>query len=127
MRRWLTAIVLLHLVSSLVHGVAHREARVPLSYLASLFVFLVVVTGPLIGVALIMRAERVGSWLIAIAMGGSLAFGLVTHFVVVSPDHVAHVDAQWRTLFTTTAALLAVTESLGFGLALRLARKGKLG
>jgi hypothetical protein len=32
-------------------------------------------------------------------------------------DHVAHVDPQWRPLFTVTAALLAVTEALAAGLA----------
>jgi hypothetical protein len=30
---------------------------------------------------------------------------------------VAHVDPQWRPLFTVTAVLLAVTEALGAGLA----------
>ena len=40
-------------------------------------------------------------------MAGSLVFGLVNHFVFVSPDHVAHVDPQWRPLFATTAVLLA--------------------
>jgi hypothetical protein len=47
----------------------------------------------------------------------------VNHFMLSSPDHVAHVDPQWRTLFATTAVLLAVTEAVACGLAIRLARE----
>jgi hypothetical protein len=59
-------------------------------------------------------------------MAGSHVFGLVNHFVLGSPDHVAHVAPQWRPLFATTAALLAVTEALGSGLAIRLVQKRRL-
>lgn len=124
-RRWLAAAVLLHLAVSIVHGAAHAEAQVPLSRAANLFVFIVILAGPVVGLALIWRAERIGSWLIAITMAGSLVFGLVNHFVFASPDHVAHVARQWRPLFTTTAVLLAVTETLGSGLAIRLVRGRK--
>jgi hypothetical protein len=53
-------------------------------------------------------------------------FGLVNHFVVASPDHVAHVDRQWRDLFTTTAVLLTVSEALGTVLAIRFVRERQL-
>jgi hypothetical protein len=59
--------------------------------------------------------QRIGSWVIAVALVGSLVFGLVYHFVFANPDHVAHVDPHWRPLFATTAALLAVTEALRRG------------
>lgn len=124
-RGWLTAAVLSHLVISLVHGAAHSGASVPLSRPASLFVFIVIVAGPLIGLALTWPAVRIGSWLIAATMAGSLAFGLVNHFVLASPDHVTQVARQWRPLFTTTAVLLALTEAFGAGLAVRLARERK--
>jgi Na+/proline symporter len=52
-----------------------------------------------------------------------LVFGFVNHFVFSSPDHVAHVARPWRPLFATTAVLLALTEALGSGLAIRLARE----
>jgi hypothetical protein len=122
-RSWLTAAVLFHLAVSIVHGAAHAEAHVPLSRAANLFVFVVILAGPLAGLALVWPAERIGSWLIAITMAGSLVFGLVNHFALAGPDHVAHVARQWRPLFTTTAALLALTEALGFGLAIRFARE----
>ena len=121
--RWLAAAVVAHLVISIVHGWAHAQAQVPLSLAANLFVLIVILAGPVVGLALTWPAQRLGSWLVAIAMAGSLVFGLVNHFVFDSPDHVAHVDPQWRTLFTTTAVLLALTEVLGTALAIRLARE----
>jgi hypothetical protein len=120
---WLAAAVLAHLVVSIVHGAAHTRAHVPLSHAAALFVYIVILAGPLIGLALTWPAERIGSWLIAVTMAGALVFGFVNHFVFASPDHVAHVDRQWRPLFATTAVLLVVTEALGFGLAIRFARE----
>lgn len=131
--RWLTAVVLAHLVISFIHGSAHAQAQVPLSFAGNLFVYIVILAGPLIGLAITLpglsrsnAVVKTGSWVIAVTMFGSLVFGLVNHFVLSSPDHVAHVDPQWRMLFGTTAVLLAITEALGSGLAFRLAREGKL-
>jgi hypothetical protein len=120
--RWLTAAVLSHLVISIAHGAVHAEAQVPLSRAANLFVVTVILVGPLVGLALTRPAARLGYWLIAITMAGSLVFGIVNHFALTSPDHVAQVARPWRPLFATTAALLALTEALGFGLAIRAAR-----
>jgi len=124
-RRWLAAAVLLHLVISIVHGQAHAGAHVPLSRAANLFVLIVIVAGPLVGLALTWPAERIGIWMIAITMAASLVFGVVNHFVLPSPDHVAQVDRHWRPLFTTTAVLLGLIEALGSGLAIRVARERK--
>lgn len=121
----MTAAVLAHLFVSIAHGAAHGGAHVPLSPAASLFVYVVILAGPLVGLALTWSAERIGSWLVAVTMAGALVFGAVNHFVRVSPDHVAHVDPQWRSLFTTTAILLAVTEGLALGLAIRVALERK--
>jgi hypothetical protein len=118
-------IVLAHLLISMFHGFAHAQANVPLSQAANLFVYLVILAGPLLGLALAWKARTVGCAVIALAMAGSFVFGLVNHFVLSSPDHVAHVDPQWRTLFATTAVLLALTEALGFGLAIRVVRERK--
>jgi hypothetical protein len=74
-RRWLTAAVLVHLVVSIVHGAAHSEAHVPLSRAANLFVFGVIMAGPLVGLALASSAERIGGWVIAITMASALVFG----------------------------------------------------
>jgi MFS family permease len=122
-RLWLIAAVLSHLVVSLVHGAAPNGAHVPLPPAANLFVFVVILAGPLVGLAWTWRSGRIGSWIIAIAMAGSLVFGVVNHFVVASPDHVSQVEPQWRPVFATTAVLLAVIETLGLGLAISAARE----
>jgi hypothetical protein len=116
---WMAALVLVHLVITILHGSAHAKANVPLSPAANIFVLAVIVAGPLIGLGLTWPAQRIGTWLIALTMAGALIFGCINHFVLASPDHVAHVDAQWRPLFTTTAVLLMLTEAVGSGLAVR--------
>ncbi len=47
-----TAIVLTHLVISLVHGVAHQELNIGLSLWEIIFVRAVILTGPLLAMAL---------------------------------------------------------------------------
>lgn len=119
----MAATVLMHLAVSIAHGTAHNGAHVPLSTAANLFVFLVILAGPLVGLAISWRAERLGSVIVAVTMAGSLIFGLVNHFILQSPDHVSQVDPQWRLLFGTTAVLVAITELLGLSLAVRLLRE----
>jgi hypothetical protein len=119
----MAAAVLAHLVISLVHGAAHGGAQVPLSLAANAFVFVVILAGPVLGLALSWRVERTGSLIVALTMAGSLVFGVVNHFVLESPDHVSHVAAKWRMLFGSTAVLLALTEMLGLGFAIRLVRR----
>jgi len=120
---WLVVLVLVHLVISVVHGRAHTGAQVALSPAQNLFVFIVILAGPLVGAVLLWPAARLGSWVIIVTMGASLVFGAVNHFVLASPDHVAHVSAEWRPLFATTAVLLAVTEAVAVGVALGAVRE----
>jgi hypothetical protein len=116
----MAAVVVAHLIVSFAHGAAHTGAQVPLSRAANLFVWVVILLGPLAGLALSWPARQAGSWLVAVTMAGSFVFGVVNHFVLASPDHVAHVDEQWRSLFAATAVLLAVTELAGAVLAIRV-------
>jgi hypothetical protein len=48
----------------------------------------------------------------------------VNHFVLASPDHVAHVAEQARPIFAATAVLLTLTEAAGAILSVRLMREG---
>ena len=121
-RRWLAAAVLSHLAVSLVHGTAHSGAEVPLSPTASFFVFFIILAGPLIGLGLMWFAPTLGASIVAVTMIASLVFGVVNHFVRSSPDHVAHVAPAWQPLFAVTAVLLALTEALGSGVAIRILR-----
>jgi hypothetical protein len=116
---WLATAVVAHLAISVVHGAAHAQAHIPMSRAANLFVFVVILAGPLIGLVLTWPSGRIGAWLIAVTMAGSLIFGFVNHFVLAGSDHIAHVDPRWQPLFAATAVLLALTEALGSGLAIR--------
>jgi hypothetical protein len=109
----LAAVVLAHLAISVLHGRAHSGAQVPLSPAAALFVYIVILAGPLIGLAVWPWKPIAGGWIVAASLGGALVFGLINHFIIAGPDHVSHVAPEWRTLFGVTAALLLATEAAG--------------
>ena len=123
----LTAVVLTHLAISIAHGRAHDGAEVPLPLAGALFVYIVILAGPLAGLALWRRRPGAGAWIVAASMTGALVFGLVNHFIIDGQDHVAHVAAEWRTLFGVTAALLAVCEATGVAVGLWAAGVGVKG
>ena len=89
---WLTAVVLTHLVITFVHGAAHQGAAVPLGLLGTIFVVLVIEVGPLAGLAVARFRPSLGGWIVAASMAGALVFGFVNHFILISPDHVSHVN-----------------------------------
>ena len=123
----LATIVLLHLVVSVVHGWAHAGAVVPVSTAANIFILLVIVVAPIVGAVMLWwSSPSGGAWLLAVSLAASLLFGVVNHFVLESPDHVAHVVAEWRVSFAVTAVLLALTEALGSGLAFWRAAHARL-
>jgi hypothetical protein len=109
----LVAVVLTHLAVSLVHGTAHSGAQVALDTGGTLFVYIVILIGPLAGLAVVRWQPQMGAWIVALAMSGSLIFGLINHFIIQGADHVAHVAPAWQALFASTAALLAVVEAAG--------------
>lgn len=118
----LAAAVLVHFGISVAHGSAHTGAQVPLPFAAALFVYIVILAGPLAGLALWRWRSRAGAWLVAVSMAGALVFGLVNHFIIDGQDHVAHVAADWRTLFGVTATLLVVSEAAGAGVGIWASR-----
>ena len=109
----LAAVVLAHLAISVLHGHAHSGAQVPLSPAATLFVYVVILAGPLLGLGVSRWRPIPGAWIVAASLGGALVFGLINHFIIDGADHVEHVAAEWRTLFGVTAALLLATEAAG--------------
>lgn len=105
--------VLIHLAITIAHGRAHTGAQVPLPLAGTLFVYIVILAGPIAGLAISRWRPRVGALIVAASMAGALVFGLINHFIIDGQDHVAHVPAAWRTLFGVTAALLVVSEAAG--------------
>jgi hypothetical protein len=115
-RLLLAGVVVLHLIVTVFHGSAHTGAAIEQGPVAMAFIFLVILAGPLIGVAWMWLNPRGGARLIAVTMAASLLFGLINHFIIPGPDHVAHVAAAWRALFGSTAVMLVVTEAAGAAL-----------
>jgi len=110
---WLIGIVLAHLLTTFVHGAAHNRAHVGLGLAGTLFVLLVIEVGPIAGLIAALRGTAIGGWIVAGSMAASLVFGVVNHFLIVSPDHVSQVAADSRSLFTSSAMLLVLTEAAG--------------
>jgi hypothetical protein len=121
MNRWtITGIVLLHAVVSVLHGNAHTSLGVGLSSWQQTYVLLVIVIAPFVaGVLAWTRWMRLALLVLLFSMAGSLIFGACYHYLIVSPDNVAHLPAgEARGMFRSTAMLLFVTESLGVIVAL---------
>ena len=118
----LVLIVAAHLALSLVHGATHQRAHVPLTFAATLFVFAVILAGPVVGLVVMQLAPRAGQWLIALTLAGAFGFGVINHFLLPGADHVSHVSGDARLWFAVTAGLLAITEAAGCALAVLLAK-----
>jgi hypothetical protein len=114
----LGAIVLTHLAINVAHGRAHEGAQVPLPFAGTLFVYIVILAGPLVGLGLSRWRPRAGAWIVGLTMAGALVFGLINHFLIDGSDHVANVAAEWRSLFGATAVLLLLSEAAGVAIGL---------
>jgi hypothetical protein len=113
--QYATLIVIVHLLVTLAHGLAHRKLQIGLPPAGNVFVGLVIVVAPLIAAGLTWsRGQRFGLGLLTLSMFGSLLFGLYHHFMVEGPDHVHSQPAgSWGTTFVFTAYGLMVTETIG--------------
>ena len=108
-------VVLVHLAVSLGHGWAHATIPVRNSPAQNVFILVVITIAPLLAAWLVMRGRAAGgAALLALSMLGSLVFGVAYHYVIQSPDHVAHVPAgDAGSVFRATALALAVVELAG--------------
>ena len=77
------------------------------------FVVIVIIAGPLVGLAWMWKNAVVGARIIGATMAASLLFGLVNHFIIAGPDRVDHFVAHAQTLFEVTALMLVLTEAAG--------------
>jgi hypothetical protein len=113
-----TVLALIHLVINILHGQAHTELHIGLSSFQLLFVVGVIFISPLLAMVLLWtQRQRLGLVLLTASMAGACLFGLYYHFVVPSPDHVAHVpEGFWGDIFRVTAVLLAIVEGTGVAL-----------
>ncbi len=116
-RSIITALVAVHLAANLWHGGAHTALAVDLPPEKLAFVIAVILIAPVVAAVLVWtRFLTVGVWLLLLSMLGALLFGVYHHYILVSPDNVAHlpngpVEVQGR--FIGSAALLAILELTG--------------
>lgn len=110
-----TIAVLAHLAVNVLHGRAHDTLGVGLSTWQNIFVIVVILIAPLVAMVLLWtRYARLGLLVLVVSMAGSLIFGVVYHYVIISPDHVSHLPpGEAQGLFRITALLLILTELFG--------------
>jgi hypothetical protein len=109
--RVIVLLVPAHALLTLLHGAVHERAAVGLSAAGSVFVLLVIVLGPLAGLALWFRWPATGAAVLTVTMAAALVFGLVNHVLLDGPDRIDRVPSAWRAEFAATAVLLAATEA----------------
>lgn len=103
-----------HLLVTLWHSGAHGELGIGLPPWKLAYAYAVIVIAPPLAAALVWtRWSGTGLWIFTLAMVGSLLFATYHHYVLVSPDNVAHLpegSAEARARFTDSAALSALLE-----------------
>ncbi len=114
LRNITVAIILVHLIASLIHGYAHTQAHVTLSPVGQIYVLVVIVLAPLLGFALLYsRQLKTGALVAGLSLAGSFVFGLAYHFLLSGNDNVMEVHGEWHMMFMWTATFLAVLELAG--------------
>ena len=121
---WATIAVAAHVVIGVIHSVAHEGLGVELTRFQDIFVQSVYLGLPLLAAILVWTPlARAGALILAVSLAASLVFGVWFHFVLVSPDHVAHLPVgDQQLLFRATAVLMALINAGGAWLGLHLVR-----
>ena len=114
-RRACLWIVVAHSIVAMVHNQAHQQIDVALSSAQNAFALIVIVIAPIIAAVFLWRgSERIGATLLTASLIGSLIFGVVNHFMLDSPDQLAHIiSSGWGNIFVISAYALASTELAG--------------
>ena len=112
----MTTLIGLHLLPTYLHGNDHADLGVPLPPGLGWFVYVVIVALPLLGAALLWtRWVLTALWMATLSVLAAAVFGIYHHYVLVSPDNVAHLPegaAVLQRAFRTSAAWVAVSESV---------------
>src|SRR2546426_12755244 len=109
--RYLIGLVLANFVVNLVHPTAHFGLPILPPGLDLLFIVGVILVGPIVALIILGFNPPLAAGLLAVLMGASFVNGIVSHFLVPSPDNVTFLGSQtWTVLFVATAFLLGVLE-----------------
>lgn len=117
--------VIIHHGVALAHDNAHNQIEVLLTPSQSLFVYTFILLLPIAAVILVWtRFAAISPVLLAVSMAGALIFGVYHHYILISPDNIAHLPVgteQQHSQFVSTAHLLSILQLLGAVLAAYLA------
>ena len=106
-----------HLAVTLWHSGAHSELAIGLPPLKLAYAYAVIVIAPPLAAALLWtRFARLGLWIFLLAMVGSLLFATYHHYILVSPDNIAHLPEgtpEAHARFVNSAGLSALLELAG--------------
>ena len=117
----ITVLVLVHLVAAIWHGEAHTDLEIELPQEKDAFIYIVIVSAPILAAALAWtRRMQLALWVFVLSMLGALLFGVYHHYILVSPDNVAHLppgSPELHSHFIDSAAAIAILElvSVGYG------------
>jgi hypothetical protein len=96
------------------HGDAHTRLDITLPFGKTVFVYVVIVLAPIAAAVLVWtRYQTSGVWLLFLSMLGAFLFGAYHHYVMVSPDNIAHLPpgpAAAQSQFIASAAVIALLE-----------------
>ena len=114
-RRACLWIVAAHSIVAMLHNQAHQQIDVAISSAQNAFALSVIFVAPIVAAVLLWRGrERIGAALLTASLLGSFIFGVVNHFMLDSPDQLAHiVSSNWGNIFIISAYALAATELAG--------------
>jgi len=109
--------LLVHHVIAILHGGAHTDLAIFLPPYKDFFVIAVMIILPIIAIILVWtRLVRWGLLLLACSMAAALLFDVYHHYILVSPDNIAHLphgtDEQ-HMHFTWTANAIAALQFIG--------------
>lgn len=108
------ALAAVHLVVTLWHSGAHTELAIGLPPLKLAYAYAVIVIAPPVAAALLWtRFARAGLWVFTLAMLGSLLFATYHHYILVSPDNIAHLPEgtpEAHARFVSSAGISALLE-----------------
>ena len=113
----ITALVIVHLASSLWHGNAHTSLAIYLPAEKTLFIFIVILIAPIVAASLVWtRYISIGLWVLFLSMLGSFLFGAYHHYMLVSPDNIHHLPSgspEAHSQFINSAGVIALLELAG--------------
>jgi len=123
---WGTTVVAISAAVNAVHTTSHAGQHVmSLPVWQLTYIAVVVYAAPMVAAVLLWtRFRRSGAWLLVASMAGSLALGLLYHFLVPGPDNVfTQPPEPWRAAFVVTALLLSLLQAAGVLVGLRVAER----